>query len=198
VNVLARSPGVGAVAFAQADAEGRPWPAGMQPSTSAAPCVVAAFIGFAHLVRRDLFLSLGGYRESFHFYGEEKDFCLRLLHSGYRVAYLPDALVAHVPDMGNRSRAKHLRHLVRNDCLSSLYNEPWPLAILSLPIRLARHRSMCRAGHFKDPGGFRWIVSGLIATFPDVWRHRTPVSWESIKRWRALTRAPQPFEAARV
>ena len=41
---------------------------------------------------------IGGYRESFGFYGEEKDFCLRLLEAGYVTVYLPEALVAHVPD----------------------------------------------------------------------------------------------------
>jgi hypothetical protein len=40
---------------------------------------VASFIGFAHLVRRDVFLALGGYREDFVYLGEEKEFCLRLL-----------------------------------------------------------------------------------------------------------------------
>ena len=43
---------------------------------AARPCYVPSFIGFAHLVRREVFVAIGGYRESFEFYGEEKDFCL--------------------------------------------------------------------------------------------------------------------------
>ena len=50
---------VGAVAFAQAEADGQPWPVAMQPSRAARPSVIPSFIGFAHLLRRDLFLRLG-------------------------------------------------------------------------------------------------------------------------------------------
>src|ERR1043165_3339773 len=93
IAVLRRDPGVGAVAFAQAEADGRPWPAGMQPSVAQVPSVVPSFIGFAHMIRRDPFLALGGYRETFGFYGEEKEFCLRLLDAELHTVYLPDALV---------------------------------------------------------------------------------------------------------
>src|SRR5207237_777641 len=70
---------VAAVAFSQAEADGRPWPVRMQPSPVTRPSIVASFIGFAHLLRRDVFLALGGYREDFVYFGEEKDFCVRLL-----------------------------------------------------------------------------------------------------------------------
>ena len=35
--------------------------------------LVPSFIGFAHLVRRDVFLALGGYREDFVFYGRRRE-----------------------------------------------------------------------------------------------------------------------------
>ena len=84
LSVLQSDASVGAVALAQAEADGRPWPAQMQASRAEYPCVVPSFIGFAHMVRRDVFLSLGGYREAFEFYGEEKEHCLRLIESGHR------------------------------------------------------------------------------------------------------------------
>ncbi|MGH7670057.1 MAG: glycosyltransferase family 2 protein, partial [Gemmatimonadaceae bacterium] len=46
-----------AVAFAQAQADGNPWPAGAQPAPVDYPCYVASFIGFAHLVRRESFVA---------------------------------------------------------------------------------------------------------------------------------------------
>ena len=60
--VLERDATVGAVAFAQAEADGRPWPVAMQPSRAEFAAVIPSFIGFAHLLRRDTFLALGGYR----------------------------------------------------------------------------------------------------------------------------------------
>jgi GT2 family glycosyltransferase len=194
LSVLEQHPSVGAVACAQAEADGSPWPASMQPSPAGYPCYVPAFIGFAHLLRRKVFLDLGGYQESFHYYGEEKDYCLRLLNAGYDVVYLPDALVAHVPDPAGRSDSRYLRYAVRNDCLSALHNEPLLMAILTVPVRMTRYASMRRHGKVNDPGGLRWVAGELIAALPRVWRTRKPMRWTSIRRWRQLRRTWPAFQ----
>ena len=82
-----------AVAFAQCDRDRRQVGRKDAAGPSRVACYVAAFIGFAHLIRRDAFIAVGGYRESFEIYGEEKELCLRLIEAGYRTVYLPDALV---------------------------------------------------------------------------------------------------------
>ena len=112
---------IAAIGFAQAEADGRPWPAPMQPAPVSYRCRVASFIGFAHLLRRRAFHEVGGYREELHFYGEEKGLCARFLSAGYQVVYMPDLLVAHVPDPEGRSTSRYLRYVVRNDCLFALY-----------------------------------------------------------------------------
>jgi GT2 family glycosyltransferase len=188
VDVFRRNPKVGAVAFAQAEADGSPWPAAMQPSPVAYACYVAAYIGFGHLLRRSVFLELGGYQASFHFYGEEKDYCLRLLDAGYDVVYMPDARIAHVPDLSGRSPVRYLRYVIRNDCLSALYNEPFPMCLATVPLRLARYAAMRRHGNVTDPGGLRWVASDLAAKLPEVWRNRRPLRWASIWRWRRISR----------
>ena len=193
VELLMAHRDVGAVAFAQAEADGTAWPAAMQPSLATRTCCVPAYIGFAHLLRRSVFLELGGYLEPLHFYGEEKDYCLRLLNAGFTVVYVPEARVAHVPDQSGRSPARYLRYVIRNDCLSALYNEPLPLPLATVPLRLLRYAAMRRHGGVQDEGGLRWILGELAAAFPSACRDRRPVAWRTFMRWRRLRASTPPF-----
>jgi GT2 family glycosyltransferase len=156
-------------------------------------CRVAAFIGFAHLLRRRAFLEVGGYQEVLHYYGEEKGLCARFLKAGYQVVYLPDVLVAHVPDPSGRSSQRYLRYVIRNDCLFALHYLPWPAACVQLPVRLARYFFMKRGQRVTDPSGFRWIVSELIRSLAATVRTRTPMSWANLAQWRQLRRHPQAW-----
>lgn len=186
IAVLQSDADVGAVAFAQAEADGRPWPAAMQPSAAQIPTVVPSFIGFAHLIRRDRFLALGGYREAFGFYGEEKEFCLRLLDAGLHTVYLPRALVAHVVDPNSRDRKRYLRFVARNDCLNSLLNDPLTRLAWMLPARYALYFRMRSGWKIDDPWGGVWLLREIATQLPDVWKARRPVSRGTLKEWRAL------------
>lgn len=190
VAVLDADRTLGAIAFAQAEADGRPWPATMQPGRSSGPAYVPCFIGFAHLLRRSVFLALGGYRERFVFYGEEKDFCLRMLETGYRVVYLPDALVAHVPAPQGRDPKRYVRYAVKNDCLSTLYNEPWPLVVAGLPVRLWRYRRMAARIPGGDSGGFTWLVGELWRALWTLPSQRRAVRWSTVREWQRAKKAP--------
>jgi GT2 family glycosyltransferase len=192
--VLERDSRAGAVAFAQAEADGRPWPAVMQPARTDYACVVPSFIGFAHLLRRDLFLRLGGYRESFVFYGEEKEFCLRLIEAGHRTVYLPDALVSHVPDAGGRSPSRYLRFVSRNDCLNALYNDPFPRVLWTLAGRFLLYFRMRRGWHVRDPWGWLWLAREVTRVARQPGFRRTPVSRRTLRTWRALRLAQPRYE----
>jgi GT2 family glycosyltransferase len=194
--LLAADPTVGAIAFAQAEADGRPWPVAMQPGQNRGPAYVPAFIGFAHLLRRSLFRALGGYRARFVFYGEEKDFCLRMLEAGYRVVYLPDALVAHVPAPQGRHPVRYVRYAIRNDCLSTLYNEPWPLVAAGLPVRLWRYRRMAAGIPGGDRGGFAWLIGELGRALSTLASERRPVRWATVREWQRAKKTPA-YGAAR-
>jgi GT2 family glycosyltransferase len=193
VRLLETDPRLAAVAFAQCDRAGIRWDEGMQPARSAVACLVPSFIGFAHLVRRDAFIALGGYRESFEFYGEEKDFCLRLIEAGYRTVYLPDGLVVHEPDQTGRSRQRYLRYVTRNDCLTALYNEPFSRLAWLLPARLALYFRMRRAWNVDDPWGWAWILRELVRCAGSVFKDRKPVSRETVTTWKALRKQPEPY-----
>jgi hypothetical protein len=84
--------------------------------------------------------------------------------------------------------------VIRNDCLYSLCNEPFPLPLISLPIRLYRYEKMRRLGRIEDPGGLRWIVSELGRALPAIARERKAVRWSSMKRWRELRRTCPAFD----
>jgi len=193
LRVLQRDARVGAVAFAQAEADGRPWPAAMQPSPVDVPSVVASFIGFAHVVRRDAFLALGGYRETFEFYGEEKEFCLRLLDAGYQTVYLPDARIAHVIDRGSRDQRRYLRFVSRNDCLNSVLNDPFARLLWVLPARYFLYFRMRRGWKIRDPWGGLWLLGELMRRAPAAWQARKPVRRQTLQRWRSLRTAPPAY-----
>lgn len=195
LRVLERDLSVAAVGFAQAEADGQPWPIAMQPGRAEVPALVPSYIGFAHLVRRDAFLAHGGYREMFVFYGEEKELCVRLWNEGFKIVYLPDALIAHVPDGAGRSDSRYVRFAIRNDCLFAILNEPLPLPLVSIPLRLARYRNMARAIKGGDAGGRRWLLSELLRLFPEAWRQRRAVSWRTLRSWRHMGRNIVPYVA---
>ncbi len=191
--VMDRDPQAAAIAFAQAGRDGTPWDAAMQPSRSRETCVIPSYIGFAHLLRRDVFLELGGYRESFVFYGEEKDYCLRLIDAGYRTVYLPDALIVHEPDPGGRSKQRYLRYVTRNDCLHSMYNEPLGRALWMVPARLAIYFRMRRTLNVSDRWGWIWIARELAVNAGSVLRDRRPVSRATVDHWKRLRHHPEPY-----
>ena len=195
LRLLEAHPRVGAIACAMAERDGSPWHPAMQPAPVDYTCYVPTFIGFAHILRRRLFLELAGYRESFHFYGEEKDYCLRMLDAGFDIIYMPSARVVHAPDPAGRSQSKYVRYTIRNDCMFALYNEPLPLALVSVPIRLWRYLSMSRG--FDDRGGFVWIVRELVRQLPAILGSRRPVSWTTVRLWRRVGRTWPAFPLER-
>jgi GT2 family glycosyltransferase len=184
--VLRRDAAIAAVAFAQGDEHGRRRPAQQQPAGADEPCLVPAFIGFACLIVRERLLEIGGYRDAFVIHGEEREVCLRWLDRGLHVVYLPDAVVAHVADAANRDVRAYVRYVMRNDCLSAIYNEPLPRAAVIIPLKLwsfTRMRAGLPAG---DPGGLRWLVGELLRLAPATLRERRPVKWRTLREWKRL------------
>jgi GT2 family glycosyltransferase len=191
--IIAHDDQVAAIAFAQANEDGRPWPESMQPARGQSARYVTAFIGFAHLLRRDVFLRLGGYRESFVFYGEEKDYCLRLLDQGLSVVYLPDALVLHAQDASGRTPQRYLRYVTRNDCLNALYNEPLRRLVWLLPARLVLYFKMRKRWKVDDPAGLWWILKEVAANAGAALQARKPVSRQTHAAWRRLRDTSAPY-----
>lgn len=61
--------------------------------------------GSFFLVRKDVFLKLGGFDEEYFMYAEDIDFCYRVRKAGYKVYYNPNAEIIHY-DMGKSKERK--------------------------------------------------------------------------------------------
>jgi GT2 family glycosyltransferase len=196
LRVLRADPKLAAVALAQGDAEGKPWPPHTQPADVDYACYVATFTGYGHMLRRDALLAAGGFREALGINGEEKELALRLLDAGWRIVYLPDAVVAHLADEAGRDRRRYLHQTVRNDVLGAVYTQPFPLWPAGALVRLRRYFAMRTGWRIDDPGGFRQVVGTLARDLPAALRDRTPVRWSTLRAWRRMTtRPPEPYRA---
>jgi GT2 family glycosyltransferase len=75
-----------------------------------------SFCGGASIVRRDLFLRLGGFDEKYFLYYEDVDLSWRFRLKGYHIRYVPRAVVGHYspPVLGVNAEAKKFYHCHRN------------------------------------------------------------------------------------
>ena len=193
LEVLESDPAVAVVALGQTDPAGELLWAPMQPAPVPRDCYVRVFYGYGHLFRPALFAEVGPYRTIFEYYREEVEFSKRLMCAGKNIVYLVGARVVHCSDQIGRSEQRRLRYGTRNACFDALYNEPFPMLLASIPLRLIyylKHRRTVTAHYgFSDRGGLRWLLKELLVKFPRVWRERKSLGWATYRKWRRL--APQ-------
>lgn len=115
---------------------------------------IQACPGFAFLVRREVFDSIGFFDEHFNPYGwEDADFSLRAGDAGYRLVYAPRAIVCHLGGrIGRGAVEKYEYHKARSMFyFVRRHTNPlqWACFLLVLPLRsLARIGSELLRGRF--------------------------------------------------
>jgi GT2 family glycosyltransferase len=193
IRTITSSDSIAAIAFAQGASDGQAWPPPMQPAPVAYPCIVPSFLGFAALIRRSAFQSVGGYREIFHYYSEEKELGLRLMDRGFQIVYLPEAIIIHHISKVGRTSGKGQAYGARNDCFSALFNLPFPMMaamILRSLYRYGRTDAQTKGTGF----GMIWVLNHLR---PHVWdiliNERAPVKVATLQLWRRVKRENPPF-----
>jgi glycosyltransferase involved in cell wall biosynthesis len=145
--------------------------------------VTAAYRGTAHALRRELFLSLGGYREALFHQGEEGDYCIRMLNAGYVVA-LGRADPIHHFESPRRDFRRMDLYGRRNDVLFAWHNVPWP----HMPAHLVGTTINGIRFGFREgrPGRMiHGLMRGYAAIAPE-WRQRRPVSTGAYRLFRML------------
>jgi GT2 family glycosyltransferase len=93
--------------------------------------ILHSFVAAAFAVRREIFITLKGFRAEYFYMGEEGDFCLRLLESGYVVKAGTSKPVSHYQPV-NRVSFRADFYGRRNDILFLYLNAP----ILQLPFSI--------------------------------------------------------------
>jgi glycosyltransferase involved in cell wall biosynthesis len=126
--------------------------------------VTFSFIGTAHAIRRDTFLSVGGYREFLFQEGEEEDLCIRLLDVG-KFTRLGGADPIYHYESPVRDFRRWRVYGARNRMLFSWYNVPIPYLFVHLPavtIKQAIYATRC--------GQTLWMMRGFLKGFVDCLR----------------------------
>jgi len=73
------------------------------------------FVGCGVAIRREIYLSLGGYDPTFNYYAEEYDLAARMIAAGYRCEFDPAFTVMHRKVTAGRSMNTIVSRLVRNN-----------------------------------------------------------------------------------
>ena len=144
-----------------------------------------SFIGTAHALRRDVFLKLGGYRESLFHQGEESDYCLRMLAAGYVVRLGRSDVIFHF-ESPRRDFARMDLYGRRNNVLFAWHHVPWRF----LPLYLAA-TTWNGLRHGMRVGRTWQMVKGLCQGYGAIWKERhqrSPVPTAVFKLYRELVK----------
>ncbi len=124
-------PRVGAVGMPYINVNKSPEVHQLAPSAGAV-YAVPAYVGTSHIVRKDLFIRLGKYREIHLHQGEEGDLSLRMLQAGY-IVRAGTATPIHHMESPKRDFSRMFDNNARNHILYAWHNIPMPL----MPVRMA-------------------------------------------------------------
>lgn len=145
--------------------------------------ITDTFVGAAAALRRDVVLSVGGFREHWNQYGEESDLCLRLLDAGY-VTRLGNAAPVHHFESARRDFARWNFLGRRNDIRFALENVPWPWLLLHLPATTINGvLAGMRSGYLAS------ALCGALAGYRAGRAYRRPVSAGAYRLHRQLKKA---------
>ncbi len=153
------------------------------------PFPVRDFIGCAALVRREVFLALGGYEERFIFYGEEPELCMRAMQQGHAVYGFPALIVQHNFSAVHRNEANRARLLLRRESLFALMFFPFPHSL--------RRALSCVPGYFFKNPEFQPhlgpMLLGQMQGFGDYFSGRyarTRLNFAEFRAWKSVPIAP--------
>lgn len=99
-------------------------------------------IGCGCVIRRDVFLGVGGYDASFGYYAEEYDLCAKLIAAGESVVHTRDIQVLHRKEQAGRNFGEILYRLVRNNAWVMQRHAPEAFLRTAIDEMLDRYRQI--------------------------------------------------------
>ncbi|ALO91911.1 glycosyltransferase family 2 protein [Streptomyces olivaceoviridis] len=138
-------------------------PLPLEPDLPGRP--VLGFLGCACVVRREAFLSAGGYHPLLFFGGEETLLAYDLAAAGWGVAYEPSLRARHHPEDHDRIGRSFL--VRRNHVLTTCLRRPWPVV-------LRAGADLALAAAAGRPGARR-ALKETVARFPAALARRRPL-----------------------
>lgn len=147
------------------------------------------FKGCSFVINRNKFIELGGFRTSFIHQGEEEDFCIRLLDSGFPVLLGTGTPIYHY-ESPIRSWKRMDYFGSRNLILFAFFNVPF----LFLPVQLflSAIKSILFGFKIKRPyQKFRGVMHGFRDGFRLLGKERRPVAIKTFLRYRKLKKGHQ-------
>ncbi|WP_030008215.1 glycosyltransferase family 2 protein [Picosynechococcus sp. NKBG042902] len=147
------------------------------------PYPVRCFVGCGHLLRRQRFLQLGGYREELIHQGEEMEIAARAFQKNWYCYHFPEFLIHHTASNTGRNWHRMDFYGARNNVLWNDWFVPKQLKLIkqfrTLVSRLSLGIKVRRWGQFQgEYAGFRDIEQFK--------KYRQNMSMENYKQWQAL------------
>ena len=149
---------------------------------SAEPSPCHYFIGCGALLKRELFLELGGYEETLNYMAEEIALTLHAQSRGLQVYQYPGLTIRHFRSPLSRDLGVRAAMNVRNELLIAARYYPFVFMLLRWPVYLLKALAF---GWFPP----RAVVQGALKAarlYPAAWKKRTPVPVGPFLRWKRL------------
>jgi 1,2-diacylglycerol 3-alpha-glucosyltransferase len=158
-----------------------------------APYEVDLFIGCGVLLRREMFLKLGGYISSLGYYCEEDHFGAAAFRKGMAICMFPSLVVRHEKSVRARSTGRIAYLKGRNRVLLAIWHYP----LRAIPFRLATSLPGTLAlVRWRDyPAAVGGFFTGLFDGLRML-RERQPLTYRQYLKWRALPSCYFPRDTA--
>jgi GT2 family glycosyltransferase len=150
-------------------------------------------VGCGAAIRREAFMTAGGYDPAFHFYVEEYDLCARFLLGGKRIIHDPRFRVLHTKTPTNRDMGLVLGRLMRNNGWVLRRYAPDRVFETSLRETIERYEGIARKEHALD--GYERGLAEFRATVLE--QRRVPMDDELWARFTGETAARATFAKER-